>query len=137
MRTIRSFGADSHELSQAGRSRFLHPTPEEAIAAGVCALLADEDYVTSTHRGTAIRSPKEWLDEMMARSSARAPGVQGQGRLDAHPDVAKGMLAPTHRRRRHPLAIGAALSAKVRKTGGVAVAFSATEPPTRARFTRA
>ncbi len=33
-------------------------TGEEAVAASVCAQLTDEDYIASTHRGTATASPR-------------------------------------------------------------------------------
>src|SRR2546430_14728501 len=59
MRTIRSFEQTLNELSQAGRvPGFLHLyAGEEAIAAGVCALLADEDYRSEERRvGKECRS---------------------------------------------------------------------------------
>src|ERR1051325_3625119 len=115
MRTIRRFEQTLNELSQAGRvPGFLHLyAGEEAIASGVCALLSDEDYVTSTHRGHGHSIAKGVdLNAMMAEIFGKTAGV-GKGMLGANGIVGGGI----------PLAIGAALAAKVKKTGGVAVAF--------------
>src|ERR1051325_8059256 len=96
MRTIRSFEQTLNELSQAGRvPGFLHLyAGEEAIAAGVCALLADEDYVTSTHRGHGHSIAKGvGLDEMMAEIFGKSAGVcKGKGGSMHIADVGKGML---------------------------------------------
>jgi pyruvate dehydrogenase E1 component alpha subunit len=128
MRTIRSFEQTLNELSQAGRvPGFLHLyAGEEAIAAGVCTLLADEDYVTSTHRGHGHSIAKGvGLNEMMAEIFGKSAGVcKGKGGSMHIADVGKGMLGANGIVGGGiPLAIGAGLSAKVRKTGGVAVAF--------------
>ena len=128
MRTIRSFEQTLNELSQAGRvPGFLHLyAGEEAIAAGVCTLLGDDDYVTSTHRGHGHSIAKGVdLNAMMAEIFGKSAGVcKGKGGSMHIADVAKGMLGANGIVGGGiPLAIGAALSAKVRKTGGVAVAF--------------
>ena len=128
MRTIRSFEQTLNELSQAGRvPGFLHLyAGEEAIAAGVCALLSDEDYVTSTHRGHGHSIAKGVdLNAMMAEIFGKTAGVcKGKGGSMHIADVGKGMLGANGIVGGGiPLAIGAALSAKVKKTSGVAVAF--------------
>jgi acetoin:2,6-dichlorophenolindophenol oxidoreductase subunit alpha len=128
MRTIRSFEQTLNELSQAGRvPGFLHLyAGEEAIAAGVCSSLGDDDYVTSTHRGHGHSIAKGVdLNAMMAEIFGKDAGVcRGKGGSMHIADVGKGMLGANGIVGGGiPLAIGAALSAKVRKTGGVAIAF--------------
>ena len=128
MRTIRSFEQTLNELSQAGRvPGFLHLyAGEEAIAAGVCASLGDGDYVTSTHRGHGHSIAKGVdLNAMMAEIFGKSAGIcRGKGGSMHIADVSKGMLGANGIVGAGiPLAIGAALSAKVRKSGGVAIAF--------------
>jgi TPP-dependent pyruvate/acetoin dehydrogenase alpha subunit len=128
MRTIRGFEQTLNELSQAGRvPGFLHLyAGEEAIAAGVCGALGDNDYVTSTHRGHGHSIAKGVdLNAMMAEIFGKSAGVcRGKGGSMHIADVGKGMLGANGIVGAGiPLAIGAALSAKVRKTGGVAIAF--------------
>jgi pyruvate dehydrogenase E1 component alpha subunit len=128
MRTIRSFEQTLNELSQAGRvPGFLHLyAGEEAIAAGVCVSLGDQDCVTSTHRGHGHSIAKGVdLNAMMAEIFGKQAGVcKGKGGSMHIADVGKGMLGANGIVGGGiPLAIGAALSAKVLKNGGVAVAF--------------
>jgi len=128
MRTIRSFEQTLNELSQAGRvPGFLHLyAGEEAIAAGVCTSLEPQDYVTSTHRGHGHSIAKGVdLNAMMAEIFGKASGVcKGKGGSMHIADIEKGMLGANGIVGGGiPLAIGAALSAKVRKTGGVSVSF--------------
>jgi acetoin:2,6-dichlorophenolindophenol oxidoreductase subunit alpha len=128
MRTIRSFEQTLNELSQAGRvPGFLHLyAGEEAVAAGVSISLGHDDYVASTHRGHghAIAKGVE-LNAMMAEIFGKKSGVcRGKGGSMHIADVEKGMLGANGIVGGGiPLAIGAALSAKVRKTGGVAISF--------------
>jgi TPP-dependent pyruvate/acetoin dehydrogenase alpha subunit len=128
MRTIRSFEQTLNELSQAGRvPGFLHLyAGEEAIAAGVCVSLGDQDCVTSTHRGHGHSIAKGVdLNAMMAEIFGKQAGVcKGKGGSMHIADVGKGMLGANGIVGGGiPLAIGAALSAKVLKNGGVAVSF--------------
>jgi pyruvate dehydrogenase E1 component alpha subunit len=128
MRTIRSFEQTLNELSQAGKvPGFLHLyAGEEAVAAGVCASLDDHDYVTSTHRGHGHSIAKGVdLNAMMAEIFGRSGGIcKGKGGSMHIADVHKGMLGANGIVGGGiPLAIGAALTAKVKKTGGVAIAF--------------
>ena len=128
MRTIRSFEQTLNELSQAGRvPGFLHLyAGEEAIAAGVCVSLGDKDCVTSTHRGHGHSIAKGVdLNAMMAEIFGKQAGVcKGKGGSMHIADVGKGMLGANGIVGGGiPLAIGAALSAKVLKHGGVAVSF--------------
>jgi acetoin:2,6-dichlorophenolindophenol oxidoreductase subunit alpha len=128
MRTIRSFEQTLNELSQAGRvPGFLHLyAGEEAIAAGVCASLEPKDTIASTHRGHGHSIAKGVdLNAMMAEIFGKRSGVcKGKGGSMHIADVEKGMLGANGIVGGGiPLAIGAALSAKVRKTGGVTVSF--------------
>ncbi len=128
MRTIRNFELALNELSQAGKlPGFLHLyAGEEAVAAGVCSHLSDRDAIGSTHRGHGHSIAKGVdLDAMMAEIFARKTGIcAGKGGSMHIADTEKGMLGANGIVGGGiALAAGAALSAKVRKTGGVAVAF--------------
>jgi acetoin:2,6-dichlorophenolindophenol oxidoreductase subunit alpha len=128
MRTIRTFEQTLNELSQAGRvPGFLHLyAGEEAVAAGVCAHLGAQDYVASTHRGHGHSIAKGVdVNAMMAEIFGKRTGVcKGKGGSMHIADTDRGMLGANGIVGGGiPLATGAALSAKVRKTGGVAVSF--------------
>jgi pyruvate dehydrogenase E1 component alpha subunit len=128
MRTIRGFEQTLNELSMAGRvPGFLHLyAGEEAVAAGVTAHLGEQDVVASTHRGHGHAIAKGVdLNAMMAEIFGRRTGVcKGKGGSMHIADTEKGMLGANGIVGGGiPLAVGAALSAKVRRTGGVAVSF--------------
>jgi pyruvate dehydrogenase E1 component alpha subunit len=128
MRTIRCFEETLNELSQAGKvPGFLHLyAGSEAVAAGVCAHLSGTDWVTSTHRGHGHAIAKGVaLDAMMAEIFGRRTGVcKGKGGSMHIADVECGMLGANGIVAGGiALAAGAALSAKIRRTGAVAVAF--------------
>jgi len=128
MRTIRTFEQTLNELSQAGKvPGFLHLyAGEEAVAAGVCAHLGERDYVASTHRGHGHSIAKGVdLGAMMAEIFGRRTGVcKGKGGSMHIADTERGMLGANGIVGGGiPLATGAALSAKLRGTGGVAVSF--------------
>ncbi|MFE0176464.1 thiamine pyrophosphate-dependent dehydrogenase E1 component subunit alpha [Streptomyces sp. NPDC059002] len=129
MRTIRGFEERLHEEFATGDiPGFVHLyAGEEASAAGVCAHLDDErDVIASTHRGHGHCIAKHVdVKAMMAEIYGRTTGsCHGKGGSMHIADLAKGMLGangivgggP-------PLICGAALAAKVRGDGGVAVAF--------------
>jgi pyruvate dehydrogenase E1 component alpha subunit len=99
---------------------------QEAVAAGVCAALRDDDYVTSTHRGHGHClakgvDPNEMMAELFGRANGTSKGKGGsmhiadfrRGMLGANGIVGAGL----------PIACGAALTAKLTKSGRVAVAF--------------
>jgi acetoin:2,6-dichlorophenolindophenol oxidoreductase subunit alpha len=128
MRSIRSFEQTLNELSQAGRvPGFLHLyAGEEAVAVGVCLHLGAPDWVASTHRGHGHSIAKGVeLGPMMAEIFGRATGVcKGKGGSMHIADTSRGMLGANGIVGGGiPLAIGAALSAKLLNTGGVAVSF--------------
>lgn len=98
---------------------------QEAVAAGTCANLKDEDFVSSTHRGHghAIAKGAEvnlLMAELFGRRSGHCKGKGGSMHIMipeinfVTSGIAGGSISP---------AVGAALSAKVRKTDQVAVAF--------------
>lgn len=99
---------------------------EESVAAGVCANLDDDDYVTSTHRGHGHCIAKGCdLDRMMAEIYGREDGLcKGRGGSMHIADFSKGMLgANAIVGGGIALATGAGLASTVRDSGQVAVAF--------------
>ncbi len=99
---------------------------EEAIAAGVCAHLRDDDWITSTHRGHGHCIAKRadvarMFAELLGRETGYCRGRGGsmhiadtsKGNLGANGIVGGGI----------PIATGAALTAKQLGTDQVAVAF--------------
>ncbi len=100
---------------------------QEASAVGICMHLSDKDRIASTHRGHGHCIAKGCdINAMMAEIFGRSTGTcRGRGGSMHIADLEKGMLGangivgggP-------PIACGAALMAKYRKTGGVAVAFT-------------
>ncbi len=99
---------------------------QEAVAAGVCAALNDADWIASTHRGHGHCIAKGMdVKPMMAELFGKVTGSnRGKGGSMHITDVKLGILGV------NPIvgagvahAIGAGLSAKVRKTSEVAVAF--------------
>jgi pyruvate dehydrogenase E1 component alpha subunit len=128
MRLIRGFEEKLIELVTLGKmSGFLHVyLGEEAVATGVCAQLGEHDYVASTHRGHGHCLAKG-VDArgMMAELFGRRTGTcKGKGGSMHIADIDKGMLGANGIVGAGiPLATGAALTAKLKKTGGVAVAF--------------
>lgn len=128
MRTIRRFEEKLQELVAAGKLRgFLHLySGEEAIAVGVCAHLSDDDPVGSTHRGHGHCIAKGVdVAAMVAELFGRATGTnKGKGGSMHIADMDRGMLGANGIVGGGiPLATGAALSAQVRGTKNVAVAF--------------
>ena len=101
-------------------------TGQEAVAAGVCATLRKDDYITSTHRGHghAIAkgvSLRSMMAEMFAKQTGCCGGMGGSMHLG---DLEVGMLVSTAIVGGGiPIAAGAALSAQMRGTDQVAVAF--------------
>ncbi|MGI6168830.1 MAG: thiamine pyrophosphate-dependent dehydrogenase E1 component subunit alpha [Christensenellales bacterium] len=128
MNQIRAFELKAQSLFEENKLRgSVHLyAGEEAIAAGVCSLLREEDYITSTHRGhghciakgaTLDRS----MAELMGKATGYCKGRSGsmhiadftKGNLGANAIVGGGI----------PIAVGAGLASKLRKDDRVAVAF--------------
>ncbi len=128
MLLIREFDSRLAKLYTRGLIRgSSHPaTGQEAVAAGSCAALRRDDYITSTHRGHghAIAkgaNPKRMMAELLGRSDGYCRGKGGSmhiadfsvGMLGANGIVGGGI----------GLAGGAALSSVVRGDDRVAVCF--------------
>ena len=99
---------------------------EEAIAATVCSHLRDTDYITSTHRGHGHCIAKGAdLDKAMAELMGKATGYcKGRGGSMHIADLSKGNLgANAIVGGGIPIAVGAALAAKMKGTDQVAVSF--------------
>jgi pyruvate dehydrogenase E1 component alpha subunit len=128
MRTIREFEERLHkEFAGGDIPGAVHLyAGQEAVATGVCAALADDDYIASTHRGHGHAIAKGCdLTGMMLEIYGKAGGLCGGKGGSMHiADFDRGMLGANGVAAGGvPLACGAALSAKVRGTKQVAVAF--------------
>lgn len=125
---IRRFELTVQELYRDSRlPGFVHLyVGEEASAVGVCAHLRKDDWITGSHRGNGHALAKGvTARELLAELNGRAGGPSGGRGGSMHvfaPDVGllgtNGIVAGGA-----PLATGAALSAKTRRTDGVGVAF--------------
>jgi len=128
MKTIRVFEERvSNEFMSGNIPGFVHLyVGEEASGVGVCMHLADSDYIGSTHRGHGHCVAKGCdVEEMMLEIFGRKGGLCGGKGGSMHiADLDKGMLGANGIvGAGPPLAVGAGLSAKTLKTGGVAVSF--------------
>jgi len=128
MNRIRRFEEVSVDLFTQGElPGFLHPyIGQEASATGVCSVLNDDDYITSTHRGHGhVIAKGATVNKMMAELFGKVTGYcrgkggsmhimdRNLGILGANGIVGGGI----------PIATGAGLSAKMRGTTQVAVSF--------------
>src|SRR3954454_11398210 len=99
---------------------------QEAVAAGACAALERGDWITTTHRGHGHclakgADPTAMFAELFGRASGLCHGKGGSmhiadprlGILGAHGIVAAGI----------PLAVGAALTSRIRRSSTISVAF--------------
>lgn len=125
---IRLFEEAAGRLAESNRlPGFLHLyVGEEAVAAGVCGNLTDEDQITSTHRGHGHLVAKGGdFNQMMAELMGKATGYnKGKGGSMHICDLDLGMLGANGIvGAGSPIAVGAALANKYKKNGNVAVAF--------------
>ncbi|MDX8452546.1 thiamine pyrophosphate-dependent dehydrogenase E1 component subunit alpha [Mesorhizobium sp. VK9D] len=99
---------------------------QEASAMGICMPLAEDDQITSTHRGHGhcIAKGAE-VSRMFAEFFGKTTGYcKGRGGSMHIADVAKGNLGANGIVAGGiPIAVGAALSSKMMKTGKVVVSF--------------
>jgi len=128
MKTIREFEERVHvEFAKGGIPGFVHLyAGEEASATGVCMNLRSDDYIASNHRGHGHCIAKGvQVDGMMAEIYGKRTGTcHGKGGSMHIADLEAGMMGangivgggP-------PLVCGAALAAKMKGKGGVALAF--------------
>ena len=127
MLLIRLFEEKILELYRAGMKGLYHLTcGQEAVAVGVCTVLNPDDYIFSTHRGKGHYIAKGGdLKAMMAEFMEKQTGCnRGKGGPMHLIDPAVGMLGANGIIGSNlPIACGAALSAKLRGSGQLAVAF--------------
>lgn len=129
MRRVRTFEERVGELFVRGHSAgsMLHLSiGEESAAIGVCAAMKPQDTFTTHHRGHGIflargAEPARMMAEIGGKEAGYCRGKGGSmhiadmslGHLGANAIVGGGI----------PAVVGAGLSAKLKKTGGVSVAF--------------
>ena len=128
MTTIREFEKEAIELAKMNLTRAAIHTynGEEAIGVGVCAHLANNDYIVSNHRGHGHCIAKgadlrRMFAELMARETGYCKGKGGSmhiadmdvGMLGANGIVGGGI----------PIAIGAALAQKYLNKDSITVVF--------------
>jgi TPP-dependent pyruvate/acetoin dehydrogenase alpha subunit len=128
MALIRAFETRVSELYRDGEiAGFVHTAlGQEAVAAGVCRSLREDDYLTTTHRGHGhVLAKGADVHGMMAELFARATGLcHGKGGSMHVADPSLGILgANAIVGASIPLATGAALSSKLLAQNRVAVAF--------------
>lgn len=128
MALIRAFETRVSELYRDGEiPGFVHTSlGQEAVAAGVCGALRDDDYVATTHRGHGhVVAKGAEIDRMMAELFAKRDGLcAGKGGSMHVADPARGILgANAIVGASMPLAAGAGLSSKLLGQDRVAVAF--------------
>ncbi len=139
MRRIRAFETCVAELFAANRMPgHVHlSTGEEAVAAGICSILKQEDYITSTHRGHGHMiakgaEPRRMMAELYGKTTGYCKGKGGSmhiadfslGVLGANGVVAGGF----------PIAVGAGLSCKLRKSDQVVACFFGDGASNRGTF---
>lgn len=128
MALIRAFETRVAELYRDGEiPGFVHTSlGQEGVAAGVGAALREDDYLATTHRGHGhVLAKGTDVDGMMAELFARGSGLcHGKGGSMHVSDPGRGILgANAIVGASLPLAVGAALSSKLRRQDRVAVAF--------------
>jgi len=110
---------------------------EEAVAVGAIAAIEEHDLITSTHRGhghchaigdvhaKSDEEKQDHLNKMMAELCGKATGYcRGRGGSMHIADVEKGNLGATGIVGGNiPVAVGAALACRMRKTGQVVLCF--------------
>jgi pyruvate dehydrogenase E1 component alpha subunit len=136
---IRKFEEKAAELFAKGKiPGFVHLyIGEEAVAVGACSALRDNDFITSTHRGHGHiiakgGNIKFMMAELFGKRTGYCKGKGGSmhiadldlGILGANGIVGAGL----------PIAIGAGLSAQVRKTDQVTVCFFGDGASNRGTF---
>lgn len=125
---IRRFEERAGKLVESGdMPGFLHLyVGQEAVAAGVCSALTDDDQITSTHRGHghAIAKGAE-LRPMFAELYGKTTGYcNGRGGSMHIVDMKRGMLgANAIVGGGIPIALGAGFASQYRNDGTVAVTF--------------
>ncbi len=128
MAKIRAFEEQVNELYKSAKMPGLAHlyVGEEAVAVGVCEALKKDDFITSTHRGHGHclakgASVNRMFAELLGKESGYCRGKGGSMHI-ADPDTgnlgANAIVGGSA-----GIATGAALSAKMRRSGQVAVCF--------------
>lgn len=128
MRTIREFEERLHaDFAKGDIPGFVHLyAGEEAAGTGIMMHLEDKDRIASTHRGHGHCiakgvDPKEMMAEIYGKVSGSCRGKGGSMHIA---DLSKGMMGANGiLGAGAPLVCGAALAAKYRGDGGVAISF--------------
>jgi TPP-dependent pyruvate/acetoin dehydrogenase alpha subunit len=128
MVTIRAFEERGiPETQRRGVGGALHSSAgQEAVPAGVCAHLTEKDYIGSTHRGHGHCiakgvEPRRMMAELFGRTTGSNKAKGGSMHIA---DMSKGMLGTNGIvGTAIPLALGAALTSKIKESGRVAVSF--------------
>ena len=125
---VRRFDEKTAELFNAGlvKGTAHSYVGEEAVAAGACANLREDDYIVGTHRGHGHCIAKgarvdRMMAELMGRETGYCRGLGGSmhiAALDLNILGCNGIVAAGL-----PIGTGAALAAKIRKTDRVVIAF--------------
>ena len=128
MRLIREFEERLHIENRTGEiAGFTHLySGQEAVAVGVCENLNKSDFIISTHRGHGHCIAKGGdVPSMMMEIYGRRDGLcKGRGGSMHIADIEQGILGANGIvGAGSPIAVGAALAAKIKKNGGVAVSF--------------
>jgi pyruvate dehydrogenase E1 component alpha subunit len=139
MVTIRCFETLAGELFAAGKiPGFIHLSiGQEASSVGVCSILRPDDYITTTHRGHGHVIAKGGnLKKMMAELSGRKTGYcKGKGGSMHIADFSLGILGANGVvGGGFPIAVGAGLSIKLRRSDQVAVCFFGDGASNRGTF---
>lgn len=129
MKTIREFEERLHlEIATGAIAGFTHLyCGQEAVAVGVCEHLESTDFIVSTHRGHGHCIAKGCdVKAMMKEIYGRRDGTcHGKGGSMHIADLGVGMLGANGIvGAGAPLALGAAVAAKMNGTGQVSVGFS-------------
>jgi len=124
---IRFFEERAITEHRKGLPGFVHPSiGQEAIPAGVCAFLREDDYIITTHRGHGdIIAKGAQLDRMMAELFAKKTGYcKGKGGSMHIADVDRNILGATGIVGDGiPIAAGVGAGLKMQKLDSIMVAF--------------
>ena len=136
---IREFEETSAKLFLDGHLvGFLHLySGEEAVAAGVCACLRDDDCITSTHRGHGHCIAKGAdINRMMSELFGKLDGYsKGKGGSMHIADISKGIIGANGIVGAGiPIAVGAAYAQKYRNQDAVTAAFFGDGASNRGTF---
>ncbi|MCG8484407.1 MAG: thiamine pyrophosphate-dependent dehydrogenase E1 component subunit alpha [Clostridia bacterium] len=125
---IRKFEEQASEAFAMGDLQgFVHLyIGEEAVATGACAAISKNDYITSTHRGHGHMlakgaDPNRMMAELCGKATGYCRGKGGSmhiSSIDLGMLGANGMVGAGF-----PLAVGAGMAQKIKKTDNVVVCF--------------